>query len=214
MNEIILNKDQRMTSLEIAQITGKTHSHVMRDIRNMEKAWTKITQSNFGLSEYTDPTGRSLPCYSLTKTECLYIATKFNDEARAILVLRWEQLEKERIQQGAVRHLLVSDSDVMSEAERIVANTLVSSNRNADGCLTMTDIAKMYGMEANDMNSFLVDRGIQKWMRGQYRLTANYEGRGLTEDRLFIYYSKDGKQKKQTYLVWTQKGADFINSLL
>jgi len=214
MNEIILNKDQRMTSLEIAQITGKTHSHVMRDIRNMEVAWEKVNGTKFGLVEYQDAKGESRPCYNLTKTECLYIATKFNDEARARLVLRWEQLEKERILQGAVRHLLVNDSDVMSEAERIVGLQLTSCNRNADGCLTMTDIAKMYGMEANDMNSFLVDRGIQKWMRGQYRLTANYEGRGLAQDRLFIYYSKDGKQKERTYLVWTQKGADFINSLL
>ncbi len=78
----------------------------------------------------------------------------------------------------------------------------------------MKEIAAQYGMDVKDMNSFLVDRGIQKWMRGQYRLTANYEGRGLAEDRLFIYYSKEGKQKKQTYLVWTQKGADFINNLL
>jgi hypothetical protein len=30
----------------------------------------------------------------LTKTECLYIATKFNDETRAKLVLRWEELER------------------------------------------------------------------------------------------------------------------------
>ena len=33
------------------------------------------------------------PYFSLTKTETLYIATKFNDEARAKLVLRWEELE-------------------------------------------------------------------------------------------------------------------------
>lgn len=39
------------------------------------------------------------PCYELTKIECLYIATKFNDEARAKLVLRWEQLEKEKLQE-------------------------------------------------------------------------------------------------------------------
>ena len=31
---------------------------------------------------------REVPCYQLTKTECLYIATKINDEARAKLVLR------------------------------------------------------------------------------------------------------------------------------
>ena len=86
---------QTMTSLEIAELTGKQHNHVMRDIRNMESAWEKVTQSKFGLSTYKDSTGRTLPCYSLTKTECFYIATKFNDEARAKLVLRWEQLEME-----------------------------------------------------------------------------------------------------------------------
>ena len=55
----------------------------MQAIRNMEPSWLKVTGRNFALSEYKDPTGRSLPCYVLTKTECLYIATKFNDEARA-----------------------------------------------------------------------------------------------------------------------------------
>ena len=32
--------------------------------------------------------------YELAKTECLYIATKFNDEARARLILRWQELEE------------------------------------------------------------------------------------------------------------------------
>lgn len=203
-----------MTSLEIAEVAGKQHKDLMRAIRNMEDAWERIAERKFALSEYTDVTGRTLPCYLLTKTECLYISTKFNDEARAKLVLRWEQLEKERIMQGAIRHMLVTDSDIMNEAERIVTNTLVNSNRNADGCFTASDIAKTIGIDVQDLNSFLVDRGIQQWRRGQFRLTKNYEGRHLTEDRLFIYYSKEGKQKKQTYLVWTQKGADFINSLL
>lgn len=63
-------------------------------MRRMEAAWFKVTGRNFALSEYTDPTGRKLPMYSLTKTECLYIATKFNDEVRARLILRWEELEK------------------------------------------------------------------------------------------------------------------------
>ena len=217
MNELITNC-QRMTSLEIAEVTGKPHNDVLKAIRKMEEAWVKVQGGKFSLLQktYVLPNGgtKSQPFYNLTKTECLYIATKFSDEARAKLVLRWEQLEKERIMQGAIRHMLVTDSDIMNEAERIVTNTLVNSNRNADGCFTASDIAKTIGIDVQDLNSFLVDRGIQQWRRGQFRLTENYEGRHLTEDRLFIYYSKEGKQKKQTYLVWTQKGADFINSLL
>ena len=74
--------NQRMTSLEIAEITGKPHNDVLKAIRKMEQAWVKVTQGNFSLSTYKDSTGRTLPCYSLTKTECLYIATKFNDFVR------------------------------------------------------------------------------------------------------------------------------------
>ncbi|WP_288275662.1 Rha family transcriptional regulator [uncultured Prevotella sp.] len=85
---IINHTVQTITSLEIAELTGKQHKNIMQAIRNMEPAWEKVTQGNFSLSTYQDATGRTLPCYVLTKTECLYIATKFNDEARARLVLR------------------------------------------------------------------------------------------------------------------------------
>ena len=91
---------QRMTSLEIAELTGKKHFHVMEAIRRMEPAWERIAESKFRLGTYKDANEQLRPCYLLTKTECLYIATKFNDEARARLVLRWQ----ERIQQ--VAHLL------------------------------------------------------------------------------------------------------------
>ena len=85
---------QTMSSLEIAELTGKDHAHLMRDIRNMEAGWEKISQTKFGLATYNDAQGKPRPCYELTKTECLYVATKFNDEARAKLVIRWEELEK------------------------------------------------------------------------------------------------------------------------
>ena len=90
-------KNQRVTSVEISEVTSKQHKNVMQAIRNMEPAWEKITGLQFELCEKTYQMANGVrkrqPCYSLTKTECLYIVTKFNDEARAKLVLRWEQLE-------------------------------------------------------------------------------------------------------------------------
>ena len=86
-----------MTSLEIAELTGKNHFDLLRAIRKMEPAWEKTCGCKFALTSRTiiQPNGgtREVPCYMLTKTECLYIATKFNDEARARLVLRWQELE-------------------------------------------------------------------------------------------------------------------------
>lgn len=95
MNDLVI-QGQTMTSLQIAELTGKQHKNVLRSIRSMEPAWEKINGRKFALVEYADEKGEKRPCYQLTKTECLYIATKFNDEARARLVIRWEELEKEK----------------------------------------------------------------------------------------------------------------------
>lgn len=103
-----------MTSLQIAEVAGKHHHHLLRSIRKMGKAWYKVTGTKFGFSEYTDSTGRVLPCYNLTKEECLYIATKFNDEARARLVLRWMELERQQAQRP-----VESLESVFAESKRL-----------------------------------------------------------------------------------------------
>lgn len=93
-NEPSVHK-RTMSSVEIAEMTGKLHRHVLRSIRAMEPAWVKVNGSNFGLVEYTDAKGEKRPMYLLDYRECMYIATKFNDEARAKLILRWDELERE-----------------------------------------------------------------------------------------------------------------------
>lgn len=91
-SDLIFQK-QTMSSLEIAELAERNHRDVMRSIREMEPAWEKVSGRKFALAEYADAQGKQRPCYELTKTECLYVATKFNDEARAKLVKRWEELE-------------------------------------------------------------------------------------------------------------------------
>ena len=85
----------------------------------MEPSWEKVCGRNFALTSRTivQPNGgtREVPCYSLTKTECLYIATKFNDEARAKLVLRWEELEMAEVRRK------MSDVPCLPEPQKILA---------------------------------------------------------------------------------------------
>ena len=119
MNEIptIVDGD-RMTSLQIAEITGKPHADVMKAIRKMEPAWSKINEGNFSLVEYKDKKGETRPCYSLNKEECLYIATKFNDEARAKLIKRWKELEEQSKPSVPQNYLEALKSLVKSEEEK------------------------------------------------------------------------------------------------
>ena len=107
-----------------------------------------------------------------------------------------------------------SEEEIVNKAEEIIAEELEEKNRKSRFCYTPTEIAKLYNMSGSDLNSFLKDQGVQRWKRGQYRLTENYEGRGLAQDRLFVYYGKDGKTKRSTYLVWTAKGAEMIEEMI
>ena len=215
---LLEQQSPHMTSLEVAEICGKRHNDIMRAIRNMEPAWEKISLRKFAQSsrKVIQPNGgvREFPCYELTKTETLYIATKFRDEDRAKLVLRWEQLEMERLAQHPPMRLLATAQEVLHESEEIVGEQLDEVNEESDGCLTVTEIAAIYNMTAHDLNSFLVDMKIQRWQCGQYRLLPKYEGLGLTADRLNVSYSLKGKLKYETYLVWTEKGRDFIVNLI
>ena len=206
---------QRMTSLEIAQVTGKPHNDVLKAIRKMEQAWMKVNGGNFSLVDYKDSKGELRPCYTLTKTECLYVATKFNDAARARLVLRWEELEHARLTQPTAdaRALLVTEKEILSQGDRIRRQTIGRENAAADGCLTVSELARELATTVRDLNRLLVDRGVQFWNGGRYKLTAEYRDCGLAKDRAFHYYSLEGEKKQRYYLVWTREGADYIRSM-
>ena len=212
---------QHMTSLEIAELTGKQHKNLMRDIRNMEPAWEKVQGLKFELSSriYQLPNGgtKEVPCYVLNKTECLYIATKFNDEARAKLVLRWEELEHERMAKmisHEIKLIAANDEEVLNEADVIIGEELDDLNKYSDNCYTPTEVGKPFGMDGRDLNSFLADKGVIRWGHGQWQLTPDYLHRGLAENRSFIYHGRNGQRKTQSRLVWTEKGREFINDLI
>ena len=216
-------QELRMTSLDIAELCGKPHNDILKAIRKMEPAWKKVSLGKFSQSsrKMIQPNGgvREYPCYELTKTETLYIATKFKDEMRAKLVLRWEELERERLEHDRLRkpkeiRLLATAQEVLHESEEIVGGQLDIANEESDGCFTVTQIAEVLDMTAHDLNSFLIDMKIQRWAGGQYRLTPQYADLDLAANRLSIGYSLRGKLKYNTYLVWTEKGRDFILDLV
>lgn len=105
----------KITSIEIAEITGKPHNDVLKAIRVMEPAWIKVGGGNFSQTYYTDQWNRQQPMIELSKSECLYVATKFNDEARAKLVIRWEELE---IEKHATKPL--SQLDILAQSVQIL----------------------------------------------------------------------------------------------
>ena len=206
---------QHMTSLEIAELTGKQHKDIMRAIRNMEPAWEKVNGRNFALVEYRDKKGELRPCYSLTKTECLYIATKFNDEARAKLVLRWEELEMADVRRkmSDVR-CLPEPKKILALADEIIGEALSEMNADAEDTLTATQVAKTFNMTVYDFNAVLQNMGIQFRRFGRWNIADNLQDRDLVRMRTYVSYSLKGEKKVRTYMTWTMAGLRFLNGKL
>ena len=199
MTQIInINKVQTMTSLEIAELTGKQHKDLMKAIRKMEPAWEKV---------------RHDPCYVLTKTECLYIATKFNDEARAKLVLRWQELELQE-QKRRQQLCLPEPKEILRLADNIIGEGLRMLNEEAEDTLTATQVAKTFNMKVYDFNAVLRDMGIQYRRGGHWNISDDLADRGLTALRTHVSYSLKGEKKIHTYMTWTLNGLRFLNSKL
>ena len=231
--------EQTMTSLEIAELTGKNHFDLMRAIRKMEPAWEKVQGCKFALLSrtYNLPNGgtKEVPCYVLTKTECLYIATKFNDEARAKLVLRWEELERERINLGTDytafiekdTALMIGESSVsltenrvnpcqkiLAAADAIIGEGLRMLNEDAEDTLTATQVAKTFNMTVYDFNAVLHELGIQYRRGGRWNISDDLADRNLTRLRTHVSYSLKGEKKIRTYMTWTMEGLRFLNAKL
>lgn len=151
MNEISTIVDgDRMTSLQIAEITGKPHADVMKAIRKMEPAWSKINEGIFSLVEYKDKKGETRPCYSLNKEECLYIATKFNDEARAKLIKRWKELEEQHQKPSVPQNYLEAlKSLVKSEEEK--QQLALENKKQQETILTISKENMELGNKITDM---------------------------------------------------------------
>lgn len=88
-----------MSSLEIAELTGKDHKNVLADIRNMLNELGK-TSAEFS-ANVPDSYGRRRPVINLPKRECMILVSGYSITLRARIIDRWQQLEAHVAAQAA-----------------------------------------------------------------------------------------------------------------
>lgn len=116
MAELLQVKDT-MRSLDIAELTGKRHADIMRDIRNLLEQG--VNERNFALVDYADKKGEKRPCYNLTPKGVLILASGYDAVLREKIINRLEELETAR--RKAERPALPEgpDTDVAEVCKRL-----------------------------------------------------------------------------------------------
>lgn len=119
MNQL-MKTDVKMTSLDISEVTGKKHQHVMRDVRNeIEELGDEVGQSIFGQSSYVNKQNREMPCYTFGKQGAMQLALKYDAKTRYNVIQYVEQLESKPVSQldilqGAISQLVQQDNRLVA----------------------------------------------------------------------------------------------------
>lgn len=232
MNDII--KKETMTSLEIAEVTGKRHDSVLRDIRNLLSQG--VDAHNFVETSYTDKANRQQKCFTLTKKGCLILASGYDALLREKIINRWEELETKEVATTKVpatfaealrlaadqaekieaqqKQLEVSSKEIVELSGTIATMqpkvTYVDKILASKETVTTTQIAQDYGQSAKAFNILLRSFGIQHKVGGQWILYAKYLPCGYVQSDTISIEHKDGSSGSVMHTKWTQKGRLFL----
>lgn len=153
-----INAKECMTSKEIADLTGKEHKIVMRDIRNLIDQLGENNGYIFVLVEYIDAKGEKRPMYELDKKSCLLLASGYNVVLRSKIIDRWEELEaKERRNVPVLPQTYLEALKALVKSEEEKQQALLEAKEAKDHVkllvhngktYTSSEIAKELGMKS------------------------------------------------------------------
>lgn len=141
------------TSLEVSRYFNKRHDHVVRSIRDLlDNCPKEFTAPNFGVSEYTDETGRTLPLFILYRDGFMLLVMGYTGKKALAVKLAYieafNRLEAElAAQRGAalpeVPHIAITPSTTASRKplEKLVKVWARQSGLIVGDCWTMLNAA-------------------------------------------------------------------------
>ena len=202
------NQVDVVASRDVAVLVQKRHDHLFRDITGYIKIMEESTEPKIGVSDffikstYKDSTGRTLPCYLLTKKGCDMVANKMTGEKgvlfTAAYITAFEKM-REKVEQGlpkdypsALRALAdAAEKQMKLEAENAAQRQAIADFQpirqyvdtilSSPGTMATSQIAADYDMSARQLNKILHEEGIRRNVNGQWLLYKEYMGKGYTK---------------------------------
>jgi len=187
----LLETKGTMTSLEIAEITGKEHYNILRDIKDeISKLGTERAELIFELSEYKDTTGRKLPMYIANVQGILQLGARYSADVRYRLI---EKVTKKEVSQNYVNNDLIDlekdrikleKSKILKELSQTISNeryketlAIYSANALYDKPILELPAAEKKSYSASELSQLIMnEHGI--------KISGNRIGRLTNEHNL------------------------------
>ena len=158
-----------MTSREIAELTGKEHKHVRRDIKVMLNQ-LGLSESNFARN-YTDSLNRQQTEYALNKDLTLTLVSGYNTGLRFKIIQRWQELEEaSKAPALPTTYLEALEALITTEKQKIAIQQKLEeaapkihhydSVVKRDTLLTATQVGQKINLTAHKLNKKLEELGV------------------------------------------------------
>jgi phage antirepressor YoqD-like protein len=179
-----------MSSREVADLTGKQHHHVVRDIKH-NLAELNLDASKFGCI-YLDASNRKQTEYLLPPDLVMTLLTGYSVPLRHRVVTRLHELE------SVSRHVAIPQSlpealrlaadlaDKNGELQRLISDqapkvAAIKRLAAAGGAICITDAAKQLGVAPSRLFAWLEQHrwifrrhGCKRWVAYQPRITSGF----------------------------------------
>lgn len=237
------NGNDVTTSLIVAQVFGKEHKNVVRDIENLSCS-ENFNRLNFERITYKDARNREQTAYEMTKDGFSFLVmgytgakagefkerfiNEFNRRESLLkdddyILMRSQQILQKRLEASEEKiKQLESQTEQQQETIELQQQELTQSapkvsyydnHLQSVNTQTSTQAAKQIGMDAEKLHKKLKEIGIIYRQSGQWILHAPYSTWGMHSTRTQTYTRSDGSIGTSVYTVWTQRGVRFIIAL-
>jgi anti-repressor protein len=225
MNELIngssAENEQNFTSLKLAEVSGKRHDNVLKDIADESaKLGTEIAALIFEGTSYTDKSNRQSQMYNLTEKGWLQMGARYDAQVRYAIIDYAEKthvpkpmtlLEALQIGITAEKGRLAAVKQLELQAPKIkVFDTITNSNRLS----TVNEVAGSLNIGRNTFFGWLRD---QKYIytqknQGSHKPYQKYLDAGLMQYKVVEFVKPNGKIALTYQPLFTGKGIAFISA--
>ena len=224
------------TSLLVAEVFGKEHSKVVRDIENLSCS-KEFNVANFGEIEFKDNRNRTYRAYEITKDGFSFLVMGYTGEKAAqfkemfirefnkreallksddYILLRASQIQQKRIEnlqaqlQEKSYQLEAANQTIEKQAYKVAE---YDKSMDADSVISTTFIAKKLGRSAKWLNQQLKKCGFIYYQSGTWLIKSPYDRCGLHRLCVKPVSRSDGSILNKHWIKWTPKGVEYIGEL-
>lgn len=192
MKDLInLDETQTMSSREIAELTGKRHDNVLRDVdvlnENYEKLQLLTIECAFSTRDLPNGGQKKERYFELTKIQTLDLMTGYSAELRIKVNRRWEELEKKE----SAGNYEIPNS--YSEALRLSAELMEKNEQQAKEL----ELKQKQLDEQTPKVLFADEIGTNGQIISELVKLLKQSGEEIGEQRLFIHLRENGYLKMQ-----------------